>query len=220
MTNVAAANSLESTSAVSPLRELLSLAAPTVAQMASYTLMQFIDTWILARAGGVTAPTAAANSGMLAFSAISLGMGVMFVVNALVSQAYGRRDLSECGRFLWQGIWFAGAFALVLIPVSSAGPAVFRWMGHTEDLVRPESIYLRIVLDAAFLKLAATAVEQFLMGINRPTAVAVATVSGVAVNAVAAWIIVLGFVLMLVRRGQRIDRELSRLKSLVEDREK
>jgi CcmD family protein len=36
----------------------------------------------------------------------------------------------------------------------------------------------------------------------------------------AAWIIVLGFVLILVRRGQRIDHELSRLKSLVEDKEK
>ncbi len=36
----------------------------------------------------------------------------------------------------------------------------------------------------------------------------------------AAWIIVLGFILLLVRRGQRIDRELARLKSLLEDREK
>lgn len=36
----------------------------------------------------------------------------------------------------------------------------------------------------------------------------------------AAWVIVLGFVLLLVRRGQRIDHELARLKSLVEDRER
>ena len=36
----------------------------------------------------------------------------------------------------------------------------------------------------------------------------------------AAWLIVIGFVLLLVRRGRRIDRELSRLKSLVEDKEK
>jgi CcmD family protein len=35
----------------------------------------------------------------------------------------------------------------------------------------------------------------------------------------AAWIIVFGFVLLLVRRGQRIDHELARLKSLVEDKE-
>jgi CcmD family protein len=36
----------------------------------------------------------------------------------------------------------------------------------------------------------------------------------------AAWLIVIGYILLLVRRGRRIDRELMRLKSLVEDREK
>jgi CcmD family protein len=36
----------------------------------------------------------------------------------------------------------------------------------------------------------------------------------------AAWIIVIGFVFLLVKRSRRIDRELSRLKSLVEDKEK
>ena len=36
----------------------------------------------------------------------------------------------------------------------------------------------------------------------------------------AAWLIVIVYILILVRRGQRIDRELHRLKSLVEDREK
>ena len=35
----------------------------------------------------------------------------------------------------------------------------------------------------------------------------------------AAWIIMIGFVLLLVQRGRRIDRELTRLKSLVEDKE-
>src|SRR5947209_9133419 len=98
-----------------PLRELLALAAPTVAQMASYTLMQFIDTWMLAhatRAQGVVAPTAAANGGILAFACISLGMGVMFVVNTLVSQAFGRGDRAVAGQYLWQGIWFGVLFAV------------------------------------------------------------------------------------------------------------
>jgi CcmD family protein len=36
----------------------------------------------------------------------------------------------------------------------------------------------------------------------------------------AAWIIVIGFVFLLLKRSQRIDRELNRLKSLVEDKEK
>ena len=36
----------------------------------------------------------------------------------------------------------------------------------------------------------------------------------------AAWLIMIGFVFLLVKRSRRIDRELSRLKSLVEDKEK
>ena len=46
--------------------ELLTIAVPTVAQMASYTAMGFIDTVILSRFGGradVTPATAAANGG-------------------------------------------------------------------------------------------------------------------------------------------------------------
>jgi CcmD family protein len=36
----------------------------------------------------------------------------------------------------------------------------------------------------------------------------------------AGWIIITAFVLLLVNRSRRIDRELARLKALVEDREK
>ncbi len=36
----------------------------------------------------------------------------------------------------------------------------------------------------------------------------------------AAWLIMICFVFLLVQRSRRIDRELTRLKSLVEDKEK
>src|SRR6059058_6308920 len=87
-----------------PLRELLALAAPTVAQMASYTVMQFIDTWLLSHYGNnkLTGlePAAASNAGLFSFSIICLGFGPMFVVNTLVSQNYGRGDKPACGRYL------------------------------------------------------------------------------------------------------------------------
>src|SRR5580698_1687742 len=130
MTDAAISNFEEAAQSVHPrpIVELLSLAAPTVAQMVSYTLMQFIDTWILAHAGGgVIAPTAAANAGILAFSFISLGMGVMFVVNTLVSQSFGRKAFPECGRFLWQGIWFAIGFAILLLPFLPFASGAFRY---------------------------------------------------------------------------------------------
>jgi CcmD family protein len=36
----------------------------------------------------------------------------------------------------------------------------------------------------------------------------------------AAWLIMIGFVFLLVGRSRRIDRELRRLKSLIEDKDK
>ena len=35
----------------------------------------------------------------------------------------------------------------------------------------------------------------------------------------AAWLMMIGFVFLLVQRGRRIDRELTRIKSLVDDSE-
>src|SRR5215218_9764155 len=122
-----------------PIVELLRLAGPTVAQMASYTVMQFLDTWMLAHVGdGITAPTAAANSGVLAFAVISLGMGVLWVVNTLVSQAFGRRDFAACGQFLWQGIWFGLLFSIPLLPLLPFVPRAFSMLGHDAQLVRLE----------------------------------------------------------------------------------
>src|SRR5579884_1645055 len=175
----------------SPVLELLVLAAPTVAQMASYTLMQFIDTLMLSRVG--TAPaTAAANSGLLTFSLISFGIGVLWVVNTLVSQSFGRKGFPACGRYLWQGLWFGLFMAVLFTPLIPVGGRVFRWMGHDPALAAQEGMYLRIVLAATLFKMLGTAFWQFLLAIDRPNAVMAATVGGVAVNALAAWALLFG----------------------------
>jgi MATE family multidrug resistance protein len=176
-----------------PIVELLRLAGPTVAQMASYTVMQFLDTWMLAHVGdGIIAPTAAANSGILAFAVISLGMGVLWVVNTLVSQAFGRKDYAACGQFLWQGVWFSLIFAVLVLPALPRVPAVFAKLGHEPQLVRAESLYLQIVVAASVLKLVATAFAQFLLAIDHASAVMYSTIAGVAVNALAAWVLIFG----------------------------
>ena len=180
---------------VRPIVELLTLAAPTVAQMASYTFMGFIDTVILARYAGpadVTPATAAANGGLVAFSVISLGMGVMFIVNTLVSQAYGRGDERRCGRFLWQGVWVAGAFGVAVLGVLPGVHRLFAWAGHEPRLAGLETAYVHVLLLSAGLKLAATAGEQFLLGVDRPVTVGVASFLAVAVNTLFAWALILG----------------------------
>lgn len=173
------------------LAELLKLAAPTVAQMASYTLMQFIDTWMLAHLG-TGAPTAAANSGMMSFSVLGFGMGVLWIVNTLVSQAFGRRDESECGRYMWQGIWFACAYAILLAPAILLARPMFAAFGHPAIEVRFETDYYQIALSGAIFKLLGTALGQFLLAVDRPAPVLFSAAWGVAINIIAAWTLVFG----------------------------
>ena len=80
-----------------------------VVQMASYTVMQFIDTWMLSRVGPTTA-TAGGNAAMLSFSLLAFGIGVLWVVNTLASQSFGAGHRADCGEYLWQGVWFAILF--------------------------------------------------------------------------------------------------------------
>jgi MATE family multidrug resistance protein len=177
----------------SPLVELLLLAGPTIAQMASYTLMQFIDTWMLTHVGTrVNEPTAGSNGGMLAFSVISLGMGTLWVVNTLVSQSFGRRDFSACGRYLWQGIWFAVAFSILLLPAVPFVSLAFKAVGHRADIIRLETLYLQIMLCGSAMKLIGTACSQFLLAVDRPNAVMISTVIGISANVMAAWVMIFG----------------------------
>ena len=118
-----------------PLAELLGLAAPTIAQMASYTVMQFADSLQLALGAGDAAATAAGMAGFLVFAAMSLAWGALLVVNTLVSQSIGAGNSDAAGRYLWQGVWFAAICGVVLIPTQLGSAHVFRAFGHSPEVV-------------------------------------------------------------------------------------
>jgi MATE family multidrug resistance protein len=175
----------------SPVVELLTLAIPTVFQMASYTVMQFIDTLMLSRIGATEA-TAGGNAGLFAFSIVSFGVGLLLVVNTLASQAFGRNEPRDCGRYLWQGIWFSFFAGLALLPALPFGKPFFASMGHAPELAAAEAVYLRIVLMLMAVKLLGTAMGQFLLATDRPRQVLLATIGGVSTNALAAWVMIFG----------------------------
>lgn len=188
----AAPSVLSSDSKVSPLRELIQLAAPTVAQMASYTVMQFIDAVVLSHVGEpgsairVEAPTAVGNAGFIGFSLISFGMGVMFVVNAMASQEFGRKRFKRCGRWMWQGIYFAVAFSILSLAFIPLARPLFDAFGHSESLAAKEATYLQIFLLTPVFKLVGVAAGQFLLATGRPSTSLSAAVAGVSANAIVA----------------------------------
>ena len=71
-------------------------------------------------------------------------------------------------------------------------PAAFARMHHGPQLLAAETAFLQIIIFANPLKLIATSLGQFLIAINRPSAVLLAAASGVCVNAVLAYAMVLG----------------------------
>lgn len=174
-----------------PSVELILLALPMIAQFSSYVVLQFTDTYMLSRVGDMAA-TAAGQSGQFVWSIVALGFGCLLVVNTLASQSYGRGDKASCGRYLWQGMWFAIGYGLLALTTLPLARPLFDAMGHEPDLAALEATYFQICMSFAVLKLASTATAQFLTAVNRPAVVMFATITAVVANVAANYVLIYG----------------------------
>ncbi len=175
----------------SPLREILTLAIPTVLQMLSYTVEQFTDAYMLSKVGDAAA-SAAVSAGMVTFCFISFGFGILMLVNALVSTAYGADRPRDCGRYLWQGIWFGlGYSALLTLPIFWS-PQLFAWMGHKAELIPLEVDYFNVTMYALVVKMLAVALGQFMLAVNRPNIVLYSAAAGMVGNIFVNWLLIYG----------------------------
>jgi MATE family multidrug resistance protein len=170
---------------------MLSIAVPTILQMASYTVQQFTDILMLSRVGDVHA-TAAGTGGIVTFCFISFGFGILMLVNAMVGQAFGAGRFKECGQHLWQGIWMALLYAGIFTPFLLLGKWVFEWFDHPQELQQLETVYFEILMLFLGVKMLAGAVGQFLLAIDRPNIVLLSAVSGVLVNIVVNYVLIYG----------------------------
>lgn len=174
-----------------PLAELLILAVPTVLQMLAYTIEQFTDTLMLSRVSDLHA-TAAGNAGGVVFAFISFGFGVLMLINAQVSQAFGAKKLHDCGPHLWQGVWFALVYSALMVPLMFAAPTIFAAMGHPAELVALEVSYFNVSIALLAVKMLAIAAGQFMLAVNRPNVVLVAASAGMVLNILVNWLLIFG----------------------------
>jgi multidrug resistance protein, MATE family len=175
----------------SPIRELMWLALPTILQMLAYTVEQFTDAYMLSKVSDLHA-TAAGNAGMVVFAVISFGFGVLMLVNAMVSESYGAKKFGEAGPHLWQGIWFALIYSVLMVPLMFCAPMIFRWMGHDSELVPLEVSYFNVSVALLVVKMLAIAVGQFMLAVNRPMVVFWAATAGMFVNIFLNWLLIYG----------------------------
>lgn len=173
-----------------PLVEMLALAAPTVATMASFTVMQFADKFMVSRVGPDPVYIAAQSNGSLAsFVPIAAVMGLLTIINTYVSQNLGAGKPERGPAYAWAGIWLALGAWIVLLPYGAAMPWLFAHVPemlsgspHDPRLVELEAAYGRILVFGAFLTLASRGISQYFYGMHKPMTVLLAALVGNTVN--------------------------------------
>ena len=174
------------------VKYMLKLAAPMVVTTISFTVMQFVDRFMVSRLG-TEALAAILPAGIISFVPASFVVGAMTSVNTFVSQSLGRGQKRDCSNYCWQAIYMGLAFFLVVVAIMwSAAPWIFRAFSHPEEVVNLEVIYLRIMLYVQFLAVFIWASSQFFMGVHRPVITMYAALAGQVVNIAANYILIFG----------------------------
>lgn len=171
---------------------MLKLAGPMIITTVSFTIMQFVDRFMVSRLG-TAALAAILPAGFVSFIPASFVLGVFASVSTYVSQNLGRDERKECSSYCWQAIYMGLAYsAVVLAIVWPAAPWVFGLLGHGAEVIEMEVIYLRIMLYANAVGVFVWASSQFFMGIHRPIIMMYAALVGQAVNVAANYILIFG----------------------------
>jgi multidrug resistance protein, MATE family len=181
------------TAGMSPLREVWTIAWPTVLTMTSYTIMQFTDKLMVAQVGP-SEFTAQSNGGIWAFNALSFCMGVVTVINTYVSQNLGAGRPENGPKYAWAGFWLSAiVWVSVLIPFALFIPMIFASLpNHSAELQRMEVGYAQILLVGGVVLLLSRAMNNYFFGMHRPKIITIAAIIGNLVNVVGNYILIYG----------------------------
>lgn len=176
----------------SPVAEVWTIAWPTVLTMTSYTIMQFVDSLMVAQVGPVEV-AAQGNGGIWAFAPLAFAMGLLTVVNTYVSQHLGAGRPQRGAAYGWAAIWMSFIiWFLVMLPWAAALPWVFGAMGHSEELRKMETGYGQILLVGCLVILISRGLHHYFFGMHRPKIVTTSAISGNIVNVGMNYVLIFG----------------------------
>jgi MATE family multidrug resistance protein len=176
-------------------KEMLVMAAPTVATMTSYTLMQFVDGWMVSRITPADPVylTAQGNGSVWSFAPTSFFMGLVGVVNTYVAQNLGAGTPRNGAAYAWNAMWLGLAlWACVLLPATLAVPYVFANMGHDAKLVELETAYAQVLLLGGIFTMTSRSIAQYFYGMHRPAITLVGALAGNITNLVFNYFLIFG----------------------------
>jgi MATE family multidrug resistance protein len=160
------------------LREMFVIALPSVATMASHTVMQFADKFMVSRIGPEPVYVAAqSNGGILVWTLCAFMLGMTGVVNSFVSQNYGAGKPERGAAYAWNGLWLGvGYCAVLIVPAILLVPGYFASIHEDQTLVALETKYATVMLMGALWILSSRAIHHFFYGLHRPWVVFISAI--------------------------------------------
>ena len=185
----------DQTTLYAAIREVWSLAWPTIITMTSFTVMQFTDKLMVGQVGSVEI-AAQGNAGTWAFAVIATIMGVVTVVNTFVSQHLGAESPEEGPRYPWAAGWMASfSWACIIVPCIFIVPFVFKTIHPSPEeatLVLLETEYAQYTLAGSVFLLIGRGFSQYFFGMHMPKVITVSAIIGNIINVVSNYILIFG----------------------------
>lgn len=173
------------------LRDLLRLAIPVVLAEIGWMSMGIVDTLMVGPLGPQAIGAAGLGSGV--FSAVAFfGMGLLYGLDTLVSQAFGARRLDDCHRWWFHGLALA---VLIAFPLTVAIYLLSRLLavaGLHPAIAPLASSFLALVSYSLPPLLIYGACRRYLQALGFVTPVTFALISANVVNAFGNWVLIYG----------------------------
>ena len=156
-------------------RALWTLALPIAIAQGGQSLMSFVDTAVVGRAG-TQALAAVGLSSAVFFALSSFAIGMMLGVDPLVSQAFGANNAPRARALLWQGSYLAVGVGTVLAVPLVVVPRVLPFFGVDFAELPEVRDYLTWRAPSLPLLLLFITTRAYLQATGRPRPLVVATV--------------------------------------------
>lgn len=168
------------------------LSVPIIIAQLGAILMGVTDNLFVGRLLGATALGAAGLATSLSFLMMSIGLGALSVVSALVSQARGRGDAAEINRLFRAGLWVAlllsgvAALACILLAFN------FERFGQTTKVAQLAKPFTLILTLSIVPLLVFVAARQLCDGLAQPKVAMAITLSALGLNAFFNYVLITG----------------------------
>jgi multidrug resistance protein, MATE family len=173
------------------LRRLLALGGPVAITQLGAMMLGVVDTMMVGHVGVVELGAAALGT-LWIYGTVTFGMGVLFGLDPVFSQAHGSNDARTLGLTLQRGIVIAVVLSIPLGASWLYTEPALRLLGQPEHLVGPAHRYVVLQIPSLLPFLVFQALRQYLQGRGIVAPALWITLAANLFNAAANWVLVFG----------------------------